>query len=156
MSFDIAVVAGLIGTVAALLFMQVWEVARPEHRHIRIVALLGSAFTKKAIWQQIAGRVGLFAIGVCYSIFLSAVVYAFELEPMGWLVGLIVGVLLWIFSGISLTYFRLLHPRIRSGEMSAPGPFALGYSRTSAFILLVAHLLFGVFGGTVYGSLAAP
>ncbi len=154
MSLDIAILGGLIGTVAAVLFLQIWEVARPSHNEIRVVALIGSAFTQNSFRQQLVGRAVLFVIGAFYGIFISAVAYAFELEHLAWLVGAVVAILLWVLTGVTLTYFRLLHPRIRSGEMKAPGPFALGYSRRSATMLLIAHVIFGVACGVVYGTLA--
>ena len=152
MSLDIAIIGGLMATIAAILFLQIWEVARPSHDHVRIVTLIGSAFSHKPFPQQLIGRVILFVIGICYGIFTSAVLYAFELEAVGWIFGIVVAIPLWMLTGISLTYFRLLHPRIRNGEMKAPGPFALGYSRQSAVLLLIAHLIFGFVCGFVYGT----
>ena len=152
MSLEIAIIGGLMATIAAILFLQIWEVARPSHHHVRIVTLIGSAFTRKPILQQLMGRAVLFSIGICYGIFTSAVVYAFELEAVGWIFGIVVAIPLWMLTGISLTYFRLLHPLIRTGEMKAPGPFALGYSRQSAVMLLIAHLIFGLVCGFVYGA----
>lgn len=153
MSLDIAIIGGLMGTVAAVLFLQIWEVARPTHDNIRIVAVIGSAFTAKPFGQQVFGRGILFLVGVCYGIFTSAVIYAFELEATAWLWGAFVSVLLWVLTGVTLTYFRILHPKMRSGEMKAPGPFALEYSRQSAVMLLVAHLIFGTVCGVVYGTI---
>ena len=153
MSLDIAIIGGLMGTIAAVLFLQIWEVARPRHDNIRIVMMIGSAFTTKPFAQQFYGRFVLFLVGICYGIFTSAVIYAFESESIGWLVGPVVSVLLWVLTGATLTYFRILHPKIRSGEIKAPGPFALGYSRQSAVMLLVAHLIFGTVCGAVYGTI---
>lgn len=151
MSLDIAIIGGLMGTIAAILFLQIWEVARPTHDNIRIVPVIGSAFTSKPFGQQVIGRGVLFLVGIFYGIFTSAVIYAFESEAIGWLLGGFVSVLLWVLTGVTLTYFRILHPKMRSGEMKAPGPFALAYSRRSAVMLLVAHLIFGTVCGAVYG-----
>ncbi len=152
MSVDVAMIGGLMGTIGAVLFLQVWEVARPSNDHLRIVSMIGSAFTPKPFAQQFVGRAVLFVVGICYGVFTSAVIYAFEVEAMAWFYGIVVAVLLWILTGITLTYFRLLHPLIRRGEMKAPGPFGLGYSRQSAALLLVAHLIFGLVCGLVYGT----
>ncbi len=153
MNLEVAILGGWIATIAAIIFLQSWEVARPSHDHVRIVTLIGSAFTPRPFPQQLIGRVILFVVGMCYGIFTSAVLYAFELEAVGWIFGIVVAIPLWMLTGISLTYFRLLHPRIRSGEMKAPGPFALGYSRQSAVMLLIAHLIFGLVCGFVYGTI---
>ena len=153
MSIDIAIIGGLMGTIAAVLFLQVWEVARPAHDHLRIVTLIGSAFTQKPFGQQLIGRGVLFVVGICYGVFTSAVIYAFEVEALAWFYGIVVSVLLWVLTGITLTYFRLLHPLIRRGEVKAPGPFGLAYSRESAVLLLVAHLIFGLVCGIVYGTI---
>ncbi len=146
-----AVVGGVIGTLAAILFTQLWEVVRPDHNHIRIVPLIGSAFTSRPLWQHLIGRAFLAVVGVFYGVFTAASIYAFEMEAIGWLFGAFISLLLWILTGVSLTYFRLLHPRIRRGEIRAPGPFGLGYSRQSAVMLLVAHLVFGLVCGAMYG-----
>ena len=153
MSLDIAIIGGLMGTIAAVLFLQIWEVARPTHDQLRVVTLIGSAFTPKPIGQQLIGRAILFVVGACYGVFTSAVIYAFEVEAAGWLFGVCASVLLWVLTGVSLTYFRLLHPRIRKGEIKAPGPFGLAYSRQSAAMLLIAHLIFGFVCGAVYGTI---
>ena len=149
MNLEIAILGGWIGTIAAIIFLQGWEAGRPSHTEIRVVALIGSAFTRNPFRQQLAGRAVLFVVGTFYGIFISAVAYAFELEHLAWMVGPVVAVLLWVLTGITLTYFRLLHPRIRSGEVKAPGPFGLGYSRRSAVMLLVAHVIFGGVCGVV-------
>ncbi len=153
MSLDIAIIGGLMGTIAAVLFLHVWEVARPSPNHLSIVSLIGSAFSQKPFGQQLMGRAVLFVVGICYGIFTSAVIYAFEVDELAWFYGLVVSVLLWILTGVTLTYFRLLHPLIRKGELKAPGPFGLGYSRQSAVLLLVAHLIFGLVCGLVYGTI---
>ncbi len=153
MSLDVAIIGGLMGTIAAVLFLQICEVARPSHDNVRLVTMIGSAFTSKPFGQQFFGRLVLFLIGICYGIFTSAVIYAFEFETIALLVGAFVSVLLWVLTGATLTYFRILHPKIRSGEIKAPGPFALGYSRQSAVMLLVAHLIFGTVCGAVYGTI---
>ena len=142
-----------MGTIAAVLFLQIWEVAKPSHDNIRIVTIIGSAFTSRPFGQQLYGRIILMLVGICYGIFTSAVVYAFELETIAWLIGAIVSVLLWVLTGATLTYFRILHPKIRNGEIKAPGPFALQYSRQSAIMLLVAHVIFGTVCGVVYGAI---
>ena len=154
MNLEIAIIGGLIGTFASIVVLQVWEVARPSESHMGIVSLIGSAFTRKSFGQQLIGRSVLLVIGIFYGIFTSAVIYAFEVETTAWIYGAFVSVFLWVLTGISLTYFRLLHPRIRSEEIKAPGPFALGYSRQYAAVLLIAHLIFGFVCGAVYGNIA--
>ena len=153
MSIDIAILGGWIGTIFAVILLQIWEVARPARDHLGFVALIGSAFSPKPLAQQLIGRAVLFVVGSFYGIFTSAVIYAFEAEAIAWLIGIVVSVLLWILTGITLTYFRLLHPLIRRGEIKAPGAFGLDYSRESAVLLLVAHLIFGLVCGIVYGTI---
>ena len=92
MSVDIAIIGGLMGTIAAVLFLQVWEVTRPSHDHLRIVTLIGSAFTQKPFGQQLMGRAVLFVVGICYGVFISAVIYAFEVEALAWFYGIVVSV----------------------------------------------------------------
>lgn len=153
MSIDIAILGGWMGTIFAVILLQIWEVTRPAHDHLSIVALIGSAFSQKPFPQQLIGRAVLFVVGSFYGIFTSAVIYAFEAEAIAWIVGIVVSILLWILTGITLTYFRLLHPLVRRGEVKAPGAFGLAYSRESAVLLFVAHLIFGLVCGFVYGTI---
>ncbi len=93
-------------------------------------------------------------VGIFYGVFASAVIYAFELDASEWLVGVIAAVCLWILTGTTFTYLRILHPRVRKGEIPNPGPFALRASSSAAAELFVAHLVFGAVAGLIYGILA--
>ncbi len=66
--------------------------------------------------------------------------------------GLLFGAVHWAMSGMALAMLPLVHPRVRSGDVDSPGPFALHYPPMTAMGFLVLHLLFGVLVGIVYGS----
>ena len=57
-------------------------------------------------------------------------------------------------SGMGLGMVPVMHPLMRSGQMVAPGAFALGYPRMTAMGFLMLHILFGILVGTVYTALA--
>ena len=153
-NFAMALVSGVLGSFVASILLAIWEGVSPDPRHLKIVHLIGSAFTDDDYQEQLAGRFITIFVGNCYALFIAAVILAYELESVAWLAGTGLSVLLWILTGVSLTYFNLLHPKIRNGEMKAPGPFGLNYSNQSAVRLLVAHLVYGVVCGTAYGILS--
>ncbi len=47
----------------------------------------------------------------------------------------------------------VMHPRIRSGEIAAPGPFAFAHPPLTAVGSLMAHLMYGVLVGGPDGAL---
>lgn len=48
----------------------------------------------------------------------------------------------------------IMHPRIRSGQMSAPGVLVLNYPAMTAAGFLMLHLVYGVVVGGLYAALA--
>ena len=51
---------------------------------------------------------------------------------------------------MALGMMPIMHPRIRAGELRAPGPYALGYPAGTAVGFLMLHLVFGVLVGALY------
>ena len=46
----------------------------------------------------------------------------------------------------------MVHPRIRDGELQAPGAFALSYPKGTAMGFLMLHLIYGVLVGVFYDA----
>ena len=83
-----------------------------------------------------------------------AFITAFGLETSLAAWGVLFGFAHWIVVGIGLGMMRLMHPLIRSGDMEAPGPFALSYPPMTAIGFLMLHVLFGVVVGALYATFA--
>jgi len=56
-------------------------------------------------------------------------------------------------SGMKLGMVPMMHPLIRSGQMDAPGAFAMSYPAMTAMGFLMLHALFGVLIGAFYTAL---
>ncbi len=92
-------------------------------------------------------------LGCAYGVFSTAFIYASEADSFIWLAGMVLALPEWVVSGITLSYLRLLHPRVRSGAVHHPGPFALWTSPEAFVELLIGHLIFGLVCAAAYDAL---
>ena len=162
----LAALAGIIATVAAMPVLyapaawRLWQALQRPPQTARDTAppafsplhFAGSAVASSPGAAYLAGAVIALALGAGYSIFLSALLYAFGADALLPLWGAVIGVIEWIFTGISLTYTRMLHPAVRTGRVADPGPFALRHGRGVATALLAGHALFGATAAALYGA----
>ena len=68
--------------------------------------------------------------------------------------GLLFGLAHWAVVGMALGMMPMMHPRIRDGEIVAPGFYTLRYPPMTAMGFLTLHLVFGVIVGALYGAWA--
>ena len=66
--------------------------------------------------------------------------------------GLLFGFVHYILTGMALGMLPMVHPRIRAGELQAPGAYALSYPKATAAGFLMLHLVFGVLVGALYDA----
>ena len=60
------------------------------------------------------------------------------------------GLVHYLLVGMALGMMPMMQPRIKTGEIQAPGPYALSYPMATAGGFLMLHLLFGVLVGGLY------
>ncbi len=144
----------MLGTIFAVALIEVWAYSRRTEQKLSVIKLVGTIVSSRTYVTLLAGVIALLLVGSCYGIFTFGVIYAFNIDTLVWLFGAGIAILLWILTGITLTYFSLLHPKVRRGEIKAPGPFAINYSREAAIALLIGHVLFGSVCVAAYSWLA--
>ena len=104
--------------------------------------------------RSIIGVSTILIFGCIYAIFITSFLYALQIDTWLWIFGAVISIPLWILSGITFAYLRLLHPAIRNNKIPHPGPFALSKSKEAAIELLAAHIIFGAITSTIYAVLA--
>ncbi len=153
-NFGASLIAGILGSAVAVLALSLWEWRRDEDRTLRITELIGSAFPVSGSGAVAVGWTCSLLIGCAYGVFLGASIFGFDVTSRFIVAGIVISFPLWIVSGVTLAYARLLHRLVRNGRIQHPGPFALSRSREAAVEFLAAHLVFGAVAGGIYGWLA--
>jgi len=93
-------------------------------------------------------------MSVVFGLIHGAVFSAADIDSAQAAWGLLFGLVHWAVVGMALGMLPLMHPRIRGGEMGAPGFYALRYPPMTAMGFLMLHLLFGMIAGALYGACA--
>ena len=155
MSFDAAVYAGLIGGAATVIPLSVGIAMIPSQMKINLFLLLGTMMIfKGGMMAYAAGAMTYAAMSIEGALIHVAVYRGIELESQLAAWGLPLGFVQWIVVGMGLGMIPVMHPLMRSGQMNAPGAFAMNYPAMTAMGFLMLHVLFGVAVGSFYTALA--
>ena len=150
-----AVAGGVIGTLALATIVK----AAGELRMTRMdfALLLGTAFSDNRRKARAIGYVLYFVLGVAYAEayggFFSIIGHA------SWRLGALLGALHAIFTATVLVNVLLpvVHPRMATPDTAAndvtliepPGFLMLNYGRSTLFVTLVAHVVYGALVGLI-------
>ena len=152
MDFPAAIGAGLISgaVMAAVLYMGI--AMMPAQMKMNLFYLLGSMMLRERVMIYMAGAMAHAAMSIVFALIHVGIYEAVDLESnlVAW--GLLFGFVHYITSGMALGMMSMIHPRIRAGELQAPGAYALSYPKATAAGFLMLHLLFGVLVGGLYDA----
>ncbi len=150
-----ALVAGILGGLAMLVIIYMGRamgMTRMDLLKTLGTMIPGVSGTKAYVAGLIihlmsSAGFGLIHIGVLHAIGIGSIGAA-----AGWdvLLGAIHGVMFLVAMPMMLT---LMHPLIRSGEMTAPGPALIGFGRMTPMGIVAAHVVFGLVTGAVYAAI---
>lgn len=154
MSVAAALLGGLAGLAAWLAVAYGCHLAWPRRFTFNPLYFLGAALTIETTQAYAIGIAITLMVSEAYALFLGALVYGFDAGGMGWLVGAIGGAALSVVSGATLAYSELLHRGVRSGNLGAPGMFAINHGRVGVTALVGWHMVFGLVVGAVYSAMA--
>lgn len=152
-NFYASLISGLAASAIIIALLSIWESIRYGRETLQATELAGSAITENRIATWVIGVSIILIFGCMYAIFITSFLYALQINAWLWIFGVVISIPLWIVSGTTFAYFRLLHPAVRNDRISHPGPFALSKSREAAIELLAAHMIFGAIAGTIYSFL---
>ena len=136
--------------MAAILYMGI--AMMPAQMKMNLFYLLGSMMLRERGLIYIAGAMAHVAMSIVFALIHVGIYEAAGLESnlVAW--GLLFGFGHYIVSGMAMGMMPMMHPRIRAGELQAPGAYALSYPRATAAGFLMLHLLFGVLVGALYDA----
>ena len=156
MSFEIgaAIAAGIIsGTImVAILYMGI--AMMPKQMKMNLFLLLGTMAFPSGAMAIVAGAMMHAVNSILFGLAHVGIYQAFGLETQLAAWGLLFGFVHWVVVGMMLWMMPMLHIRVRSGEIEAPGAFALNYPAMTAAGFLMLHLLFGLLVGVFYQAFA--
>ena len=149
-----AILAGLIGgaVMAALLYLGIYML--PKQMKMNLFMMLGTMLLPVGAAALVMGGAvhGFMSVGM--GLVHGAVFSGFDIDSAQAAWGLLFGFVHWVVVGMALGMLPLVHPRIRNGEIAAPGFYALSFPPMTAMGFLVLHLVFGVIVGALYGAWA--
>jgi hypothetical protein len=148
-----AVVSGLIGGAVLIAVVYMGILMMPQQMKMNILLLLGTMMVPAGVLAYVLGLMMHAGASAAFGLIHVGVFEVLDIEPnAAW--GLLFGLGHWAVAGMAMGMMPMMHPRIKGGEMAAPGPFALGYPPMTAVGFLMVHLIYGVLVGGLYGALA--
>ncbi len=146
-----AILAGLIGGAAMAVILYVGNFAFPKQMKMNLFMMLGTMLLPVGAAAMIMGAAAHGVMSVVFGLIHGAVYAGADIDSAEAAWGLLFGVAHWGVVGAALGMLPLIHPRVRSGQIAAPGFYALRFPPMTAMGFLVLHLLFGVIVGALYG-----
>ena len=147
-----AIGAGLVAgaVMGALLYMGI--AVMPSQMRMNLFYLLGSMMFRQRIIVYTAGSIVHAALSIVFALSHVGIYQLFGLESSFAAWGLLFGFVHYLVVGMGLGMMPIMHPRIRAGELQAPGAYALGYPKATAAGFLMLHLVYGVLVGAMYDA----
>lgn len=142
-----AVVSGLVGAV--IVYAIVAIAGRAAGREADLCLLLGASITGQAgAWTWVVGAIGQLVTGAVAAVIYAAI-FEWVTQRAGAVIGLIIGLAHVVFAGIATGF--LPAQRLLDATLRPPGAF-LDYRGLVVLVaFVIAHVLFGVLVGTLYG-----
>ena len=151
MDVGAAIGAGILAgaVMGALLYMGI--AIMPTQMRMNLFFLLGSMVFRQGAIVYIAGAMVHGVLSIVFGLLHVALYQAFGLEASLAAWGLLFGFGHYLIVGMALGMMPVMHPRIRAGDLQAPGFYALGYPKATAVGFLMLHLVYGLLVGVLYG-----
>ena len=149
-----AVAAGLAGTAVMTVLLYMGIAAMPRQMTMNILWMEGSMVARDRTAGYAAGLMMHAVMGILFAVIHAAFYQAFDVTSglASW--GLVFGAVHWLIVGFALGMLPSVHPLMKSGQLAAPGAFALKSPLLTVMGFLMLHLVFGLVVGTVYEALA--
>ena len=150
MDYPATIGAGLLGGVVmgAVLYMGI--AIMPGQMKMNLFYLLGSMMFRDKAVIYIAGAMAHASMSVVFALIHIGIYDALDVDSNLAAWGLLFGFVHYLVVGMALGMLKMMHPRIRSGDVQAPGAYAMAYPAGTAVGFLMLHLLFGVLVGALY------
>jgi len=147
-----AILAGLIGgaVMALILYMGIFML--PKQMKMNLFMMLGTMMLPVGTMAFVMGAMIHAGMSVVFGLIHGGVFAAADIGSAQAAWGLLFGLVHWAVVGMALGMMPVMHPRMRSGEIDAPGFYALSYPPMTAMGFLMLRLVFGAIVGALYGA----
>ena len=152
MDYPAAIGAGLVSGAVTAAMLYIGIAMMPAQMKINLFYLLGSMMLRNRGLIYMAGAMTHGVMSIEFALIDVGIYEAVDLESNLAAWGLLFGFVNLIVSGMAVGMMSMIHPRIRSGELQAPGAYALSYPKATAAGFLMLHLVFGVLVGALYDA----
>ncbi len=153
MDVGMAIVAGLIGGAAMSVVLYMGIALMPAQMRMNLFLMLGTMMVfRGGMAAYVMGAMVHAVMSIVFGLIHIGVLSALGVEG-GVGIGLLFGLVHWAVVGMAFGMIRPMHQLMRSGEMEAPGFFALSYPMATAAGFLMLHLLYGLLVSVVYVAL---
>ena len=149
-----AILAGLVGGTAMAVMLYMGIAMLPQQMKMNLFTMLGTMVLPAGAAAFVMGAMVHAGMSVAFGLAHGAVFAVADIESSEAAWGLLFGLVHWAGAGMALGMLPLMHPRIRDGELDAPGFYALSYPPMTALGFLMLHLVFGVIVGALYATWA--
>ena len=149
-----AILAGLVGGAVMAIMLYMGILMLPQQMKMNLFMMLGSMMLPVGAAAFVMGAMVHASMSIAFGLIHGAVFAVADIDSAEAAWGLLFGVVHWAVVGMALGMLPLMHPRIRDGEIDAPGFYALSYPPMTAMGFLMLHLVFGVIVGALYGAWA--
>ncbi len=149
-----AILAGLVGGTVMAVMLYMGIAMLPQQMKMNLFTMLGTMVLPAGAAAFVMGAMVHAGMSVAFGLAHGAVFAVADIESSEAAWGLLFGLVHWAGAGMALGMLPLMHPRIRGGELDAPGFYALSYPPMTALGFLMLHLVFGVIVGALYATWA--
>ena len=136
--------------MAAILYMGIGMM--PAQMKMNLFYLIGSMMMREEGITYKWGAMIHAVMSIAFALVHVGIYEAAGLDSYLVLWGLLIGSAHYIIVGGALGMLPRFHPRIQSGEIEAPGAFAMGYPRATAVGFFMLHLVFAVVVAALYDA----
>ncbi len=149
-----AVGAGAVGTAVMTAIMYMGLGMMPKQMPMNIMYMMGTMMSRSTMPIYVMGAMMHFGIGIMFGLAHTALYSAFDLESglVGW--GVLFGLVHWMIAGIGMGMMGSMHPRMRTGEVFAPGLFVRNFPPMTVMGFMMLHMIYGLVVGALYEALA--
>ena len=122
----------------------------PRQMKMNLFLVLGTMTLNRGPMAYVIGAMVHAGMSVLFALAHVALFDALDLNSSLAAWGLLFGLVHWVIVGMALGMMPAMHRGIRSGQVEAPGAYAMGYPPMTTMGFLMLHLLYGVLVGAFY------
>lgn len=149
-----AFIAGLVATAVMTAMLYMGRAMLPQQMPMNILYMLGSMMTRSTAMAYGAGVMMHIGMGVIFAHFHAYGYQVLGIDSGLLLWGLVFGGVHWVIASMGMGMVGSMHPLMRAGQMTAPGPFVRNFPMMTVGGFFMLHLVYGLVVGIVYEGLA--